>query len=234
MSAALDTVLRHLNERDIPFDTSDGNDEVRFTIKGMSSDYTVYAEIDEPLLKVFTYPGIYVPAGARPQVAEVLCRVNWWLKAGEFEMDIDDGRVRFYAYALLADNDLSDEAIEYVLARAFGLLDEYVPAILSCIYGNIEPAEAVRDILPSKRARSQAGGAGPASRAFAHRSMGAHREVATVGPMRQPLPITANEDGATSLPPAAHEAGLVLDCPRSERRRAVCLSRFTIHGGPPA
>ena len=58
-----------------------------------------------------------------------------------------DGEFRYQsATCMTEDGDVSDRMIELVMASAMIALDRYLPAILSCIYANESPADAIRQV----------------------------------------------------------------------------------------
>jgi hypothetical protein len=90
---------------------------------------------DEGLLQIFGRAPFHVPEGARPMVAESICRANHRMKVGKFEIDHSDGEVLFQTYHII-DRNLSEEVLERMMATTIAMLDRYSPALLSVIYAN--------------------------------------------------------------------------------------------------
>ncbi len=107
-------------------------------------------EADDSLFQVFGQSPVRVPAGCRPAIAETVARINCGLKIGKFEMNFDEGDLRFQASQILPDDQLEDGTIQRLFGVTIAMLDTYLPAVLSVIYGNEPPADAVRQAEPKR------------------------------------------------------------------------------------
>ena len=92
------------------------------------------------------YSPVRVPEGARPSIAETIARANYGLRLGKFEMDYDDGELRFQLAHVLPGGLLDEEIISRSFSQAMTMLDRYLPAVLSVIYGNEHPKDAIRNV----------------------------------------------------------------------------------------
>ena len=110
------------------------------------------ADSDEGLFQVFGHSPVRVPEGCRPAIAETIARANYGLKLGKFELDFDDGDVRFQVSQIVHDGCLEDETIRRLMGTTMAMLNSYLPAILSVIYGNELPADAIRCVEARNRA----------------------------------------------------------------------------------
>lgn len=104
------------------------------------------AVVDEEgeLFQVLGLSHLRIPEGARPLIAEALVRANYGLVVGKYEMDFEDGELRFQIAQILIGGELPDEVIERSFTAATAMLDRYLPALLSVIYGNELPKDAIR------------------------------------------------------------------------------------------
>jgi hypothetical protein len=111
------------------------------------------AQIDEDggLFQVFGISNLRVPSGCRPSVAEAVARANYGLKVGKFELDFEEGDLRFQAAQLLPYDSLEDHTIERLIGTTMAMLNMYLPAFLSVIYGNEVPQDAIRQVEPRGR-----------------------------------------------------------------------------------
>ena len=87
---------------------------------------------------------VCVPEGARPAVAEAIARANRGMWFGNLEMNLDDGEVISRMSTFLMGDVLEGAVIACMVLLATRMLEHYVPAILSIIYANATPAEAIR------------------------------------------------------------------------------------------
>ena len=86
------------------------------------------------------------PPDRRPAVAELLTRVNYGMMIGNFELDYDDGEIRYKT-----SSDLEDVPAHQALLRsgafcAVTTMDLYRPAIEAVIAGTMAPSEAVDSV----------------------------------------------------------------------------------------
>lgn len=109
---------------------------IRYYIKVNMNDYSVY--------------GI-APVSANPEdrdemlsMAEFICRANYGLRVGAFEMDMEDGELRYHTSVYFKGITLASPVIErsiYMVARMF---EHYGQGILSVLFGG-KDAKAAYD-----------------------------------------------------------------------------------------
>ena len=146
MNAAFEKLLQHLDARDVTYLTNGDNRTIFADFRGEVGTYRIVAAVepDRELFQVFGYASLRVPHGARPMVAETITRANFGLQVGKFEMDFDEGELRFQASQILTGDSLEDDVIGRLMATTMAMLDIYLPAVLSVVYGNESPEDAVR------------------------------------------------------------------------------------------
>lgn len=101
-------------------------------------------DTEAELFQVFAYSPLRAPEGSRLGIAEAVVRANYRLGIGKFELDYDDGEMRFQLSQVLSDDAVGKEVIDRMMATAIYMLDMYLPAFLSVIYGNELPKDAIR------------------------------------------------------------------------------------------
>ena len=146
MNAAFEKLMQHMDERNVHYLTNAEKRSIWADFRGEVGNYRIVAliETDDSMFQVIGGAPIRVPEGARPAVAETIARANFGLKAGKFEMDVDNGDVRFQVSQLLTSEGLEDEVIGRLMGLTMSMLDLYLPAVLSVIYGNELPKDAIR------------------------------------------------------------------------------------------
>ena len=146
MTLAYEKLIQHLDEHQIKYFTSADHQSICADFRGEVGMYRIVATVDpeDGLFQVFGHSPVRVPEGCRPAIAETLARANYGLKVGKFEMDFDEGDLRFQAAQILIDEQLEDETIRRLIGTAMAMLNSYLPAVLSVIYGNELPKDAVR------------------------------------------------------------------------------------------
>jgi hypothetical protein len=150
MNAAYEKLIQHLDNQNIGYWSRSEDSSICTDLRGEVGMYRIYAQVhaEDGLFQVYGYSPVRVPIGSRPAVAEAVVRANHGLKVGKFEMHFDEGDLRFQAAQILVDGDLADETIHRLIATTMAMLNTYLPAVLSVIYGNELPVDAVRHAEP--------------------------------------------------------------------------------------
>src|SRR4051812_7859839 len=97
MNAAYDKLIQHLDEHDIRYQSNSDNLSICAYFTGSVGSYQIVAWVgaDDGLIQVWGHSPVSVPDGSRKAVAETVIRANWGLKVGKFELNLDDGHLRF-------------------------------------------------------------------------------------------------------------------------------------------
>lgn len=148
MNMAYEKLIQHLEEHDVRFMANSESSSIFAEFRGEVGTYRIIAVVDPEgdLFQVFGYAPVRIPSGARPAIAETIVRANYGLKVGKFEMDWNDGELRFQAAQILSEGQLDDEVIGRLMGTTMAMLDMYLPAVMSVIYGNELPEDAVRHV----------------------------------------------------------------------------------------
>ena len=152
MNAAYEKLIQHLDNQNIGYWSRSEDRSICTDFRGEVGTYRVFARVDadDSLFQVFGSSPVRVPQGSRPAIAETLVRANCGLKVGKFEMDYDEGDLRFHASQLLPTDTLEDETIARLIGTTMAMLNTYLPAVLSVIYGNELPKDAIRHAEPGR------------------------------------------------------------------------------------
>ncbi len=143
MTAAYEELLHVLDKRDINYST-DEDQSIRTTIRGDVAAYWTVARVEDDLFQVVCYSPVRIPTGILRDIAEAIVRANHRLRVGKFELDLDDGELFFQVSQILDGDAVGEAVIDRMIGTAVNMLDTYLPALLSVVYGNEEPADAIR------------------------------------------------------------------------------------------
>jgi hypothetical protein len=86
---------------------------------------------------------IFTPEYRRAAMAQALSKANWTLPAGCFEMDPNDGELRFRSSMPTLDGSLTDEQIRSLVLTAWNTAARYATALVEVAFTEIEPDVAV-------------------------------------------------------------------------------------------
>ncbi len=126
----------------------DGQPILELNYQGRNGRWVCYAHAREDQRQLLFYSVCQATASAdaRPNMAEYLTRANWGLCMGNFEMDWDDGEIRFKTSLDVDSESLTPVLIKQVIYSNLYTMDKYLPGIMTVRYGDTPPAEAVAQI----------------------------------------------------------------------------------------
>lgn len=139
-------LVQHFQSNDWAFESDEQQRVVHTTLTGDSGQIRIVAAIseDDDLLEVLTILPVNAPPNKRYEAAEFCNRASFGMKIGRFELDFDDGTVRFHASAPFDDGDLPESVIHRCVGTALVLADHYFPHLMSVLYGGMTSAHAVQ------------------------------------------------------------------------------------------
>jgi hypothetical protein len=120
----------------------------RVYFSGNNGDLRCYAQVRTDLEQFLFYviAPVKAPEPQRAVVAEYLTRANYGLRIGNFEMDYSDGEIRYKSSLDFEGGLLTPPLIKNTIYPAAHTMDFYLPGLLSVMYGNQEPADAIDEI----------------------------------------------------------------------------------------
>jgi len=152
----LDKIIRHLQTEDWSFSVKREKQVIITSATGDNGTYRIIIDLkaDEKIVIVYVYLPCKAPTEKRLAVAEYTTRANYGLVIGNFEMDFQDGEVRYKGALEYADGELTNGMIEQLLQKSAYTMNRYFRGLMRVIYGDVEALDAIREIEPQ-----QAGGA---------------------------------------------------------------------------
>ena len=146
MNPMIDVVREYYDSQEWKYDF-DGEKNIfsmRMSLKDVESCRVITHCKDKGELLTLAFFPINAPENKRLAVAEYLTRANYGLNIGNFEMDMDDGEIRYKVSSVWADLLPPVKVVERLVDTSFVMLDRYGAGILSVIYGGVSPADAVK------------------------------------------------------------------------------------------
>jgi hypothetical protein len=125
-----------------PFSEVRGAPVLLSELSGAQGTWKFYAHAveEQGLILLYSICPLQVPEERRSEVAQFLTRANYGLAAGNFELDFDDGEVRYKTVLQLRGDEVDSSTLKG-LVRANGIaMETYLPGIGAVISG----APAVR------------------------------------------------------------------------------------------
>jgi hypothetical protein len=136
----LSELKRVFDENDWPYSEVDGAPVLVSELSGPEGQWDFYAQAVEErdLILLYSIAPQRVPEERRREVSEFLTKANYGLADGNFELDFDDGEVR-YKTVLHVQGDALDALLVRRLVRSNGTaLETYLPSIHSVMSGTTQ------------------------------------------------------------------------------------------------
>ncbi len=120
----------------------------RMGFAGENGRVNCYAQIRIELEQFLFYAlaPVKAPPEALPAVAEFITRANYGMRIGNFEMDYNDGEIRYKSSLDFEDEHLTPALIRNTIYPAVRTLDRYLPGLMQVIYGSATAEAAIAQI----------------------------------------------------------------------------------------
>jgi len=140
-----DVVYNALKKDSWKFEYDDKNELFRLEISGINCNYVCYIIVDEEQESLLcnTHIKQKVPFGKRLEVCNFINRINYELAIGNFEMDMEDGELRFRTYLDSANALPSQEQLINLIWNGAQTFDTYYPGFMKIITEDYLAEEAM-------------------------------------------------------------------------------------------
>lgn len=124
------TILRYLEDNNIAYEQVN-NGILRFQFRGENGEWTGLIKIDEANNQCAVYSAFpdLIPQEWRKACAVLLANANYDLDIGNFEIDLEDGDLRYRASLALGEDSLTPSLFEQLLVANLEVMDKYLPQI---------------------------------------------------------------------------------------------------------
>ncbi len=144
MSVFAEQLTAYLDQSGLQYQQSDANDVFQMCFDSKHGINRVLVLVADDLLQIFTYPPNKVIESQRLEIAHAVTRANFGLRIGHFELDVDDGELRYRIAVPLSDELPSNDVLDCLLPLGGAMVERYLPAFLSIIYGNEDVQLAIK------------------------------------------------------------------------------------------
>jgi hypothetical protein len=144
----LATIIAYFTKDDWTFTKLQGQSILQMAYQGENGLWNCYAQAREPQ-EQFVFYSIYpelVSEDKRLAMAELLTRLNYGLVIGNFEMDFNDGEIRYKTSIGVEGDILTDRVIKRLVYANVTIIDHYLPGIRAVMDGNMSPKDAIAKI----------------------------------------------------------------------------------------
>lgn len=148
MSVQSELVYASMNKLGLSFYSSEDKKKVKFTtgVNNGKLECLLHINDEKDFLLFLSFLPISVPVDKRAEVAEFITRANYGLKMGNFEMDFEDGEVRYRTMANTDEDCINEKIVIHLIHTNITTMDKYLKGIMAVVFGNTEPKKAIDDI----------------------------------------------------------------------------------------
>jgi hypothetical protein len=123
-----------------------GENTFLFGINGENGKIQCTAQVSEEakFFAFYTTCGFNAPENKRSEIAELLTRLNHDESFGNFEMDFEDGEIRFKTSVFYDHIEPNTLFIETFIIQNLISMDDSLPALSGMVFNNLTPLQAYK------------------------------------------------------------------------------------------
>jgi hypothetical protein len=144
----IEELVKFFTEDDWTFTKLQGEPVLQTGFQGENGAWNCYATTREEQQQIAFYSiaPITAPENKRSQIAEFIARANYGMIIGNFELDFNDGEIRYKTSIDVSSDNLSLAIIKNLVYSNVMMMDEYLPGIMAVIETGVEPESAIAQV----------------------------------------------------------------------------------------
>jgi len=125
-----------------------GESMARLRVRGENGEWDAFVQAreDDHQILVYAECPLSAPAERRAETMTLITRANFGLAIGNFELDLDDGEVRYRTSVDIKEDRLSPALLRQLIWNNIAITDRYLPALRQVIESGATAAEALARI----------------------------------------------------------------------------------------
>lgn len=146
-----DKIIEFFHRENWQFSVTQNPLILRMTCQGENGQWRCYAKVKETQQQFVFYSvcPIKTAPGKLTSIAEFITRANYGAIIGNFELDFDDGEIRYKTSIDDPEHVLTINAISSLVYKNILMMDRYLPGILAVLEQDLEPLKAITAIEAS-------------------------------------------------------------------------------------
>ena len=148
MGRIFECVESFLKSDDWPYTLVEGQTIAKSSFQGKNGAFNLFAQAREEQdhLVFYAVLPVFTPEERRAEMTRFITRANSGMMIGNFELDLNDGEVRFKTSADLEDVPEFSLLLRNLLYANALTMDRYLTGLMRIIYGGVGGDEAIREI----------------------------------------------------------------------------------------
>src|SRR5262249_10540066 len=113
-----------------------------------------YADVEEEKdwLIFYSYLPVNASAEKMAAMAEFITRANRGMRIGNFELDMEDGEIRYKTSLDIEGGELTNKMIDNLLRANLSTMNRYFPGMMELIYSDKSPKDLIQKIEGAEEA----------------------------------------------------------------------------------
>ncbi|MCL1889815.1 MAG: YbjN domain-containing protein [Desulfovibrionaceae bacterium] len=147
-SQILGWIQRILEQQDLRYELVEDKQLIKsqFPLDCKLKNFTAFFNCRDDSYTVNSYIALGADEGCRLKVAEYITRANYGLKFGNFEMDFNDGEIRYRMTVSCEDRtDLSESLVMGSIIIPMRMYERYGDGLIAVMYGIKSPEDAINE-----------------------------------------------------------------------------------------
>jgi hypothetical protein len=123
---------------------------LRLPFQGKGGRWNCYAQVrvtrDVEQVLFYSVLPLNVPDSKLAAIAEFITRANYGMALGNFELDFNDGEVRYKTSVDVTETEITSDLLRPLVYTNVLMMDKYMSGLMAVVYADMSPAEAVKQI----------------------------------------------------------------------------------------
>jgi hypothetical protein len=148
LASLFDILLDFLSEDGWAPESLPGESMARLRVRGENGEWDAFVlarEADQQIV-VYAECPLSAPTDRRTEIMTLVTRANFGLSVGNFELDLDDGEIRYRTSLDVKEDRLSPALLRQLVWNNIATTDRYLPALRQVIESGATAAEALAKI----------------------------------------------------------------------------------------
>ena len=127
-------------------------DCLRATFEATYASHEVFVETHDEFntFGIYIYPPTKIPVKSMPRVMEYITRVNYGLRLGHFELDLDEGVLRYAHGVDIEGSRITPPMLLNALYFGLSVMDDYYPGLMRILFSGASPKKACEETRQGK------------------------------------------------------------------------------------
>ena len=142
----LDLIKQYFTKNEWQFTQASSDKSVLlFGINGLNGNFQCIADVveDEKKFIFLSVCGANTPVDKRKEMLELINLINYDLFLGNFEIDLEDGEIRFRTSTFYEYIEPTIDFLNQLIMSNIITMDNSLPGIMGFMFGNLSPLEAI-------------------------------------------------------------------------------------------